>query len=560
MTLLDIIWNSTDLEHLYILPEGHPRYPWKIDFFVNPPATEPWTKVKGHAYYTKENIYQHHHMTGVLDDFAKENPTDSGHRWKLFDTLFERGHAEVVANLPIKIKFLEELYLHSIGEGVTYIETRSGLGSSPELIYVLDSEYESSNGKKYLDTTGEYDVQVTLEVIENITNEHPQFIGHKRILAAYRQQTHEDVQSTIDRTASLSATYPHHIVGFDMVGHEDAGNSHLYYLAELLRQHGDENGRNSLSYFLHTAETKWPDDLLTSGNVDDPLGTCQNVYEALLLGAKRVGHGTCFTKHPYLTEVAKQNEVAIEVCPVSAQILGYYPDLRNHPGISLFRSGGDIVLGSDDAGVFGVDDFTVDWYEVFMAWGLDLADLKQLALLSLKHSSMSEEERHEAIQTKWKPSWEQYIHELYQEACSLNLSGMAQPLFSRILPREGTSLESTAVHIFGRNFESGICNEENIKCMFGNMESPRAFYKSNQHIICESPIPETGNQQDFFDHTNPLTVSVLITLNGIDYLVTGENFTYTNELSKEQVPNSQSKFSVSAFSWALILVKILQQL
>ena len=41
----------------------------------------------------------------------------------------------------------------------------------------------------------------------------------------------------------------------------------------------------------------------------------------------------------------------------------------------------------------GYDSFTVDWYEVFMAWGLDLAELKQLAINSLKYSSMTEEDK-----------------------------------------------------------------------------------------------------------------------------------------------------------------------
>ena len=45
------------------------------------------------------------------------------------------------------------------------------------------------------------------------------------------------------------------------------------------------------------------------------------------------------------------------------------------------------------AGTFGYDSFTVDWYEVFMAWGLDLAELKQLAMNSLRYSSLTDEEK-----------------------------------------------------------------------------------------------------------------------------------------------------------------------
>ena len=44
-------------------------------------------------------------------------------------------------------------------------------------------------------------------------------------------------------------------------------------------------------------------------------------------------------------------------------------------------------------GTFGYDDFTIDWYEVFMAWGLDLPELKQLAMNAISFSSMSHEEK-----------------------------------------------------------------------------------------------------------------------------------------------------------------------
>ena len=54
-------------------------------------------------------------------------------------------------------------------------------------------------------------------------------------------------------------------------------------------------------------------------------------------------------------------------------------------------------------GTFGYDDFTIDWYEVFMAWGLDLAELKQLAINSILFSSMSEEEKQVNYRHSFQP-------------------------------------------------------------------------------------------------------------------------------------------------------------
>ena len=124
--------------------------------------------------------------------------------------------------------------------------------------------------------------------------------------------------------------------------------------------------------------------------------------------------------------------LTVAVFSFSNQLLGFTPDIRNHPAIHYFRSGVPVVLGSDDSGeypdfisysnfifniiffcakygpsplqlvvlylllftgTFGYDDFTIDWYEVFMAWGLDLAEMKQLAMNSILFSSMSDEEK-----------------------------------------------------------------------------------------------------------------------------------------------------------------------
>ena len=102
--------------------------------------------------------------------------------------------------------------------------------------------------------------------------------------------------------------------------------------------------------FLHTTETSWPDDLLTSSVDGDLVPALQNAYESVLLRSKRIGHGYGFQKHPYLLEIVRQRNIAIEVCPVSSQILAFFPDIRNHPGQFYYRSGIPIVISPDDPG------------------------------------------------------------------------------------------------------------------------------------------------------------------------------------------------------------------
>ena len=258
---------------------------------------------------------------------------------------------------------------------------------------------------------------------------------------------------------------------------------------------------------------------LSSINDDDPVSTVDNAYEAILLGVKRIGHGLGLIKHPYLLELIKQRQIPIEINPVSNQLLGYTPDIRTHPGLTYFRQDVPVVLGADDPGTFGVDHFTVDWYQVFTGWGLDLADLKKLAQNSLKFSSMTKAQKQRAINNKWLPKWNEYILEKKQIACEPNVTtNYKAPYFSSIFPQFGAIDGTTHVHVFGRHFESAICQD--VICSFGGKQSPRAHYVSPNHLICESPEPEMGNEEE-------LEVSVEVSLDGgVTYQTHPSTFIY----------------------------------
>ena len=86
----------------------------------------------------------------------------------------------------------------------------------------------------------------------------------------------------------------------------------------------------SLPLYLHSGESNWAEN--------------ENLYDAVLLGALRIGHGVALIKHPLLMEIVKKRGTAIEVCPTSNQILGYVPDLRNHPAASYINAGLPVVL------------------------------------------------------------------------------------------------------------------------------------------------------------------------------------------------------------------------
>jgi adenosine deaminase CECR1 len=115
-------------------------------------------------------------------------------------------------------------------------------------------------------------------------------------------------------------------------------------------------------------------------------------------------------------DIVRSRGVAIEVCPISNQILGYVPDLRNHPAVHYISTGLPIVLSPDDPAIMR-HTFSDDFYVAFMAWGLDLRALKQLAINSLLYSAMTKDEKEKAL-ASWRSRWETFIQWLNRSSAS----------------------------------------------------------------------------------------------------------------------------------------------
>ena len=105
-----------------------------------------------------------------------------------------------------------------------------------------------------------------------------------------------------------------------------------------------------------------------------------NLYDAVLLNTKRIGHGFHLIDHPYLIEKVKERGICVEVCPVSNLILGYCFDLRWHPARSFLQRGVPMWINSDDPRFWGSTGVTLDYAYATIAWDLDLKELKQFAI------------------------------------------------------------------------------------------------------------------------------------------------------------------------------------
>jgi hypothetical protein len=64
-----------------------------------------------------------------------------------------------------------------------------------------------------------------------------------------------------------------------------------------------------IPFFFHAGECL--------GDGDD---TDNNVFDAILLGTRRIGHGYTLYKHPQLIDAVKERWILIESCPISNEV------------------------------------------------------------------------------------------------------------------------------------------------------------------------------------------------------------------------------------------------
>lgn len=182
------------------------------------------------------------------------------------------------------------------------------------------------------------------------------FGGMKVIYCTPRSFKKEQIEKALDECIDLKKKYSSLICGksrefyilnmstdnspgFDLVGHEEMGNELRHFVPEFLKFRRQCKEQNlDIPFLFHCGET-----LGVGTQVDG------NLFDAVLLNAKRIGHGYAIARHPLLMDIFKEKNIAIESCPISNEILGLTPVVAGHHLPILLANDVPCTINSDNA-------------------------------------------------------------------------------------------------------------------------------------------------------------------------------------------------------------------
>ncbi|KAB5555019.1 adenosine deaminase-related growth factor [Coniochaeta sp. 2T2.1] len=216
------------------------------------------------------------------------------------------------------------------------------------------------------------------------------FWGMRMIWSGLRFWDSRAIITDMDNCIATKLNWPHLLAGYDLVGAEDRGRPLRDILPELFwfrKQCATE--KVNIPLFLHAGET------LGSGDETD-----HNLFDAVLLGARRLGHGFSLYKHPSLIKAVKDKRVLIESCPISNEVLRLCGSVASHPLPALIARGVACNINNDDPAILGHDTAgsTHDFWLALQGWeNLGLAGLGSLAENSVRWAAFEDQSNEEWV-------------------------------------------------------------------------------------------------------------------------------------------------------------------
>jgi aminodeoxyfutalosine deaminase len=111
----------------------------------------------------------------------------------------------------------------------------------------------------------------------------------------------------------------------------------------------------------------------------------QSVWDALAIGAERIGHGIRAIEDPRLVEHLRDRGIPLEICISSNLRTGAVASISEHPVRRLFDAGVPIILNTDDPALFGCS-LESEYDLAARAFGFTPEELSAVAANSLRYA------------------------------------------------------------------------------------------------------------------------------------------------------------------------------
>ncbi|EPS33186.1 hypothetical protein PDE_08148 [Penicillium oxalicum 114-2] len=294
-----------------------------------------------------EHSFFHHHGVDAI--------------WAIFTTTFPVINS-ILMYEPIFRACFRRMLSQLAADGIRYVEFR--------IAFVFQWRKQ---GKDQTEDGYEDWCQVVEEEIEAFkqTEQGKSFYGARIIWTTLRRFGNKEIVDSMKQCIEIKHAFPELISGFDLVGQEDLGRT-LKDLVPVLfwfRKRCAEEGLD-IPFFFHAGEC------LGDGDETD-----NNLFDAILLGTRRIGHGFSLFKHPLLIDLVKEKKIMIECCPISNEILRLASSIKAHPLPALLSRGVAVSLCNDDPAILGHgrNGLTHDFWQALQ--GLQNVDLAGLAMM-----------------------------------------------------------------------------------------------------------------------------------------------------------------------------------
>ncbi|EDU47388.1 adenosine deaminase family protein [Pyrenophora tritici-repentis Pt-1C-BFP] len=275
---------------------------------------------------------------------------------------------------PIFRKFIRNMCKQLLDDGVYYVDMRSA----------FYTPYRSA-GKEKWDDDWFHMLEHTADEIEKFkaSEEGKEFWGARIIWTTIRQFGKKEVIESMKQCIEMKLEFPEIIAGYDLVGQEDLGRPlsdlapELFWFRKACAQEGVD-----IPFFFHAGET------LGDGDSVD-----ENLFDAIILGTRRIGHGFSLYKHPLLIDMVKEKRILVESCPVSNEVLRLCGSIMSHPLPALLARGVPCSLCNDDPTILGQgkSGMSHDFWQALQGWeNLGLEGLGSLAENSVRWASLDD--------------------------------------------------------------------------------------------------------------------------------------------------------------------------